>query len=232
MDFTMHKEKHMRRHAKLFVLLSLAVLGTCPGFAAEGNPSTPEDSLNALREGNRRYVENRLLPLGDESGLRSELAEKGQSPIAAVVACSDSRVPVERIFNQPLGGLFVIRSAGNTAGVQTMGTVQYGVEHLDLPLVVVMGHTRCGAVEAVVKKEAATGALAKMLEPVVLSRYDAEPAVLAGGDAARETTASNIRRAVDSLIRCDPGLKARIESGRTKVAGAVYDIETGVVEWL
>lgn len=198
------------------------------GFAVahEAAPAmSPQDALAILREGNDRFVDGYRQAHGETSWLRKKLAREGQRPIAAVLACSDSREPVEYIFDQPLGGLFVIRTAGNTAGIQTLGSAQYAVEHLNVPLMIVMGHSHCGAVNAVVAGESATGALARMLEPIINAANES------GGDAGA-VTERNVRNAMTALPANDPILARRIEGDATRVLGAIYDIETGKVNWL
>lgn len=203
-----------------------------PLFASEASIVPPQTAWAALQEGNRRHVAGEPQPGFDAPALRAELARDGQKPLAAVVACSDSRVPVETLFQQPPGGLFVIRSAGNTAGVETLGSVQYGIEHLDIPLVVVLGHTRCGAVGAVASGEKAEGCLAMLLHPIRIAQHNQPCVRYPGEDPLSLLTATNVELARWTLRKNIPELDKRVAAGKTLLLGAVYDIESGEVSWL
>lgn len=221
-------------HGKTLLLAIALVLGAVrPAFAAGAPSVSPGPALLALKDGNSRYVENRARNAGGGDGdLRLRLAREGQRPIAAVIACADSRVPVEALFDQELGGLFVIRAAGNTADIQSLGSVQYAVEHLDIPLVVVLGHTRCGAVRAVLAGERADACLGRMLAPVQAAVRQAADADVCGRASEAAATEANVRLAMRTLSAGVRELAKRQSEGRTLVFGALYDIETGVVEWL
>ncbi|MDR3212017.1 MAG: carbonic anhydrase [Planctomycetota bacterium] len=203
--------------------------------AAEKGVITPKAAQQLLKDGNQRYLEValRLQMAGDEKAkLRKDLAKNGQHPIATIIACGDSRVPPEYIFDQPIGGLFIIRGAGNTAGVEAVGSVQYAVDHLNVPLVVVMGHSKCGAIGAVVEGGHAEGTLVELLKPITASFKTVEAEIAKGGDAMRLTTVANVKRSIEVLKTYEPELQKRLAAGKLLLVGAVYDIETGVVEWL
>ncbi len=221
------------RHANWFALVFFLLL---PGLAAardhapEATLPPPGECLRVLREGNRRFMEGIRQVRDSSRDLRGKLAEKGQSPLAAVVACSDSREAVEYIFDQPLGGLFIIRTAGNTGGTQTLGSAQYAVHHLRVPLVIVMGHTQCGAVQAAVSGAKEEGALADLLAPLIAIAR--RPEMAKGGDAQHAVCLANIQATMASLENSDPALRRRIADGTTKLVGALYDIASGEVIWL
>src|SRR5271163_3812594 len=150
-------------------LFSACMLVACCGstLSAEESPAiTPVEALQSLKDGNRRFVTDHL----EKSAGKERLVElaKGQKPIAAVIACADSRVSPELIFNKGLGELFVLRVAGNVAvdahGI--VGSAEYAVAHLNVPLVVVIGHENCGAVKASLKGDPAHGNLGKLLNEV------------------------------------------------------------------
>ena len=163
-----------------------------------------------------------------------ELA-KGQAPFAIVVGCSDSRTPAEQLFNRGLGELFTIRIAGNTVDTAALGSIEYGVGVLGAPLVVVLGHTQCGAVDAAVKivKENAKfpGAITKLVTPIV-------PAVRSlksnatGGDFVNLAVRANVQRVVTQLKSAQPILAKAVGGGQAKVVGGVYSLQTGAVEFL
>jgi len=146
---------------------------------------TADEALKMLLDGNVRFVQGKQesKKLGDDR--RKELA-KGQNPIAIILSCSDSRVPPEHIFNQGLGDIFVVRVAGNVADPIELGSIEYGAEHLNVPLVVVLGHKFCGAVKATVaggKPEGNIEAIVKKINPAVAGRgAGAKPAAMDPAD--------------------------------------------------
>ncbi|MGF1553843.1 MAG: carbonic anhydrase [Paracoccaceae bacterium] len=198
------------------------------GFAA----LTPDEALALLIEGNEAFLAGKIANPDTSPSRRLELA-KGQAPFVAYVTCSDSRVPPELLFGRGLGELFIIRNAGNTLDTVAIGSVEYAVALLKVPLVVVMGHESCGAVQAAmaVVEENATfpGAIGTMVEPII-------PAVLASrggeGDATEAAVRQNVRRQVTYLrqeaeyMLLDP--QAR---GTLKVGGAYYDLDEGRVDF-
>jgi len=188
---------------------------------------TVERALESLKEGNKRFSSGKSEHPRQGHGRRAEIAG-GQHPFVAIVACSDSRVAPEIIFDQGLGDLFVVRCAGNLIDEIGLASIEYAVEHLDVPLVVVMGHSRCGAITAAVQKGAAPGHLSRVvsaLDPVV------ERAKALGGDLADNASRENVRAAGASLESSEPLLRRLVDRGDLLVAGAFYDVESGVVEF-
>ena len=193
---------------------------------------TPDEALELLVEGNQAFLSGKLPRPDLTSSRRLELA-KGQAPFVAYVTCSDSRVPPELLFGRGLGELFIIRNAGNTLDTVAKGSVEYAVGPLRVPLVVVMGHESCGAVQAAmaVVEENATfpGVIGAMIEPII-------PAVLAArgseGDATENAVKQNVRRQVKGLREAsDPLMLEPQEQGRLKVVGAYYNLESGAVDF-
>jgi carbonic anhydrase len=184
--------------------------------------------MQQLMDGNQRFVAGHTRPRGDESRRRQELATS-QKPIAVVVSCSDSRVPPELVFDQDLGDVFVIRTAGQVVGDLELGSIEYAVEHLGTPLIVVLGHERCGAVTAAVKGGEAEGhipAIVKAIEPAV-AESKGEP-----GDAVDNAVRANVRDVVRKLRSTDPILSHFVHDGKVKIVGGRYDLDTGQVELL
>ncbi|RYD94403.1 MAG: carbonic anhydrase, partial [Sphingomonadales bacterium] len=178
-----------------------ALIGNARAFAApppglERAASTPDAALKLLEEGNGAFVRGDA-PVRDKGAERRQSLTGGQAPFCAYVSCSDSRVPPELLFGRGLGELFIVRNAGNTVDTVAMGSVEYAVAVLGVPLVVVMGHEACGAVKAamsVVGENARfPGAIGKMIEPIV-------PAVLQArgkpGDAVENAVRENVKRTV------------------------------------
>lgn len=196
---------------------------------------TPDEALQRLVSGNDAFVADQPLPSDLSRERRLALAE-GQEPFATLVGCSDSRVGPELLFGAGLGELFIVRTAGNNVDTAGMGSIEYSVAVLKVPLIVVLGHEKCGAVAAaadVVTKDARfPGSIARMTEPIV-------PAVLAaqrnvGAEKLVDMAVEeNVRRMVERLQKfSEPMLLEPQERGELKVVGAVYELATGRVRWL
>jgi carbonic anhydrase len=218
--------------APVAVLAAPALAGTDPHTGQSG--LTPDEALERLREGNRAFASDQPLPVNQGSERRHELAA-GQAPFAVLVSCSDSRVPPEIVFGRGLGELFTIRMAGNTIDTTALGSIEYAVEHLGVPLVVVMGHERCGAVSAaadvVQRNSHFPGAVGAMLQPII-------PAVLAAraanpeGDLVDHAVRENVRQVIRHLREAaSPALLERQASGGLRIVGARYDLDDGVVDF-
>jgi carbonic anhydrase len=194
---------------------------------------TPAQALQKLKQGNAEYAAGRGSGnQADDSHLRKEFADK-QEPFAVVISCSDSRVPSERVFNLALGDLFIVRNAGNTVvDTASLGSVQYAVAVLGVPLVLVMGHERCGAVRAatdvVTNNVSFPGSIGRMIEPIL-------PSVLRvrehDGDLVENAVRENVRRMV-AFLRTDPIIAEPLKSRSVIVVGARFDLDDGVVEFL
>ncbi len=203
--------------------------------AAEGAPTslTPDEALAALKDGNARYVSNPQLCVADLANARGAVAGH-QAPWASIISCADSRVPPELIFGgRGVGELFVARNAGNLVDTATLGTVEYGAAVLGSPLIVVLGHTACGAVKAacdvVTGNATYPGAIGPMIEPIV-------PAALSvrdeSGDFVNNAAMESARRTATRLGAASNLLADAVNSGSVKIVAAIYDLETGAVSWL
>jgi carbonic anhydrase len=226
----------------------------CAGVAAQGGlvfaPSvalaqahgassglTPQEALDMLRQGNEAFVndEPNSTPVGRER--RLEIAE-GQAPFVALVGCSDSRVGPEILFGRGLGELFIVRNAGNVVDTAAMGSVEYAVGNLGVPLVVVLGHERCGAVGAAlsVVAEGATfpGSIGRMVDPILPAAIKAQAEAGEDADAAQVFEAAvreNVRRVATQLRTASPVLAGPLAEGKVMVVGAYYDLDEGRVEF-
>lgn len=193
---------------------------------------SPAQALEELKDGNRRYIDEGINAAYYEAGHTSRVEE--HSPIAGVLACADARVGAELIFDQEPGELFMVRLAGNFVSDYGLASLEYAVEVLGTPLLLVLGHTHCGAVSAAVKvvEEDLTVpgrifVLIDGLEPSVLRAREQKPVDLIDA-AARE----NVRRQVKRLKTISPLVSAAIAAGECDVAGAIYDMDTGEVIFL
>jgi len=197
-------------------------------------PPSPDDALNALRSGNARWAAGQPQSPNISESRRRALAEGGQHPIATVLTCADSRIPVERVFDQGVGDLFVVRVAGNIAGAHEAGTIEYGAEHLHVPVLIVMGHTKCGAVGAAAshaKVEGNVHSLIKAIAPAVERAESLNP-TLKDAELVSAAVRENVWQSVFDLIKSSAVCRERIRAGELRVVGAVYDIGAGTVEWL
>jgi len=209
------------------VLLALLVVVVFSGFVFAA--SAGDESLQKLMNGNKRYVEGKLATkdLGDTK--RKELS-KGQKPFAIVIACSDSRVPPELLFDQGLGDIFVIRVAGNVVDPIALGSVEYGTEHLHSPLIFILGHTKCGAVTATLEAkgepEGNIGAIIKKIQPA------AATAKKKGGSKDEILEAAiqeNVKNVYKDLMNKSKIIPELAHEGKLKIVAGEYDITTGKV---
>ncbi len=193
---------------------------------------SPDQALTLLEQGNKEFLSGERRNEFTSAQRRLDLAN-GQAPFAAYVTCSDSRVPPELLFGRGLGELFIIRNAGNTVDTVALGSIEYAVGVLGVPLVVVMGHESCGAVKAaldVVNKNATfPGSIGRMVEPII-------PAVLSSrgqeGDELDNAVRANVKRVVNQLRnQTDPLMQKPLAEGRLKIVGARYDLNTGEVNF-
>lgn len=214
------------------------VSSTLPGMPpalAAGSKHTDlnaDQALTLLKEGNQRFVADAGLCGVQTRERRLDIA-KGQTPFAVLVSCSDSRVPPELLFGRGLGELFIVRNVGNTVDTTALGSIHYAVAVLGVPLVLVLGHERCGAVDAaisVVKENAnSPGSIGQMIEPIIPAALKAakEP-----GDIVDNAVRENVRRTVARLrTASEPILADAIKAGTVKVVGARYGLDTGEVDF-
>lgn len=193
----------------------------------------PDAALKLLQEGNERWVSGKFENPNTNAERRNQQATEGQTPFVTVLTCADSRLPVERIFDRGVGEVFVIRVAGNVAGPHEAGTIEYGAGHLNSRLLVVMGHTKCGAVAAACsdgKFNQNVGSLVENIKPAV-ERAKSNGAAEGAGLAAAAVK-ENVWQSVFDLLRTSPELCKMVKAGQVKIVGAVCDVSNGKVEWM
>lgn len=219
--------------ATAIVVLSIVCLAVA-GDRPVDRPPTSNEALSELRDGNRRYVAGRARHPHADPARRRETFIRGQHPMAIVVACADSRVPVEIIFDVGVGDMFVIRVAGNVCATDETGSIEYAVEHLGTPLVIVLGHRDCGAVTAVVKGARELGsvpALVSHIQPAVDHVRRTQPK-LSGDELIAAAVRQNVWHSIEDLFEHSEAARARVADGRLRVVGAIYDIHSGMIDWL
>jgi carbonic anhydrase len=189
---------------------------------------TAEFALKKLTEGNRRYISAEAEHPRQTPARRRELTA-GQRPFAIIVSCSDSRVPSELFFDQGFGDLFSIRNAGNVVDDVVLGSIEYAAEYLRTALVVVMGHTNCGAVTAAVTGGEMGGHIASIIQAI-------QPAVDTSrdqlGDPVMNAILANVRLMVEKIQNSQPLLAPLVQQNRLTVVGALYHIDSGRVQFL
>ncbi len=189
---------------------------------------SPELALQQLLDGNKRFVDTSLTHPNQDSERRIALGD-GQAPFAAVLACADSRVPPEVLFDQGLGDLFVVRVAGNILNDQLLGSLEYAAAHLDTPLIVVLGHTNCGAIGAVAQGAKLEGHIASLIpaiQPAVDKVRDQE------GDLTDNAAREVARMTAIQLQESQPIIANLVKEGKLKVVPAFYELESGEVSLL
>ena len=198
--------------------------------APDRMPDNGKQALQWLLEGNRRFVEGR--PRHDfQSQRRRMMLTEGQHPFGVVLGCSDSRVPPELIFDFGLGDLFVIRVAGNVVADDEAGSIEYALAHLDVPLVLVLGHEGCGAVTAALGMvEGEAKELDGLLQQIAPAVADIDPS-LPGKTRLRLGVEANVRQSVRKLLEIAER-ERRPHEERALVVGAVYELDTGRVRVL
>lgn len=188
---------------------------------------SPDQALIHLLRGNERFVAGRPDHPNQSARRRREVSDSGQQPFAIILSCADSRVPPEIIFDQGLGDLFVIRVAGNVLDDIILGTIEYAVEHMHVPMIMVLGHDKCGAVTAAVQGVEVRShiqSLAEALRPAVESARPQK------GDLISNAIDVNVQQAVMVLRASEPVLAQAQAAGHIQIVGARYNLDTGEVK--
>jgi carbonic anhydrase len=219
----------LRQSRRRFFATALAGTATTAfaalGFASAGSAQTsisPESALQELMEGNRRFAEGRMTSFDEDLRvLKAKTVEK-QEPFAAVLSCADSRVPVELIFDQSIGHLFVARVAGNIATSAMIGSLEYGVAVLGIKAIIVLGHANCGAVKASIDAKAAPGQISA-LYPYI------RPAVNQAGSDLEAAIKGNAKIQAGLLRQSSPVLAEQIKQKQLNIIASYYDLASGKV---
>ena len=196
-----------------------------PRRAANLTMLSPDEALNRLMEGNRRYAADQMISFTEDLDmLRQHTADK-QEPFAAVLSCADSRVPVEIVFDQALGHIFVTRVAGNLSTPEIIASLEYGAAVLGTAVIMVLGHEGCGAVKAAIGAKAAPGQISALYAPL-------RQAVERAGPDAEAAIKANAQIQADLLRTASPVLAGLIAQGRLKVVAGYYSLDDGAVTLL
>lgn len=220
---------------KTLLVFLLALLATTIS-AQTRNPLTAEQAIERLKAGNSRFVQGKTIHPRQSPERIREVA-KGQKPYAIIVGCADSRVPNEIIFDEGLGDLFIVRTAGQVSAAASFGSIEFAEAVLGANLVVVLGHTECGAVAASCSyQKAVPGHIIALVNAIKPSVLRVEAQVKSGQikqeDFINATVRENVKTQVDQLRNLEPILAQAVRTGEVKIVGAVYHLATGVVEFL
>lgn len=212
----------------LAIAIALFALTMIINAAEEKKTITGAEALQKLMDGNARFVSGNATHPNQSADRRTELVA-GQHPFAIVVGCSDSRIAPEVAFDQGLGDVFVVRTAGQVIDNASLGSIEYGVEHLGVPLIVVLGHDSCGAVKATVEGGKPAGhldSLVNFIQPAV------DKAKASGNESEIVDLAidNNIENIVEQLSTSQPILSEKVEKGELIIIGARYHLDDGSVD--
>jgi len=224
-----------RNFLKLGVAGTLSLLTTGGSLTAgtqaaraEETPSLdPDTALQKLMEGNQRFTRHRP-QYPDQTQARVTEVSYAQHPFATILSCADSRVPAELIFDQGIGSLFDVRVAGNIVTPETLGSLEYAIALLNTPLLMVLGHERCGAVTAAVQNEALPGDIGSFVK-AILPAIDAVKGQ--EGDPVENAVIANVNYQMEAVGR-SPLVRERLQTGTLKVVGGRYDLDSGRVTLL
>ena len=189
------------------------------------SPSSPDDALRQLMDGNRRFVEGRLIAHEQDLAILKQHTVDKQEPFATLLSCSDSRVPVELIFDQSIGHIFVARIAGNIVTPEITASIEFGAAVLGSKLILVMGHGGCGAVKAAIHGTQAPGQIHTLYPHI-------QPAVDQAGPDLEAATKANAKIQATLLREASTVIAGMVKAGKLKVVAGYYALDTGAVELL
>ncbi|OPY05877.1 MAG: Carbonic anhydrase 2 [Syntrophorhabdus sp. PtaB.Bin184] len=186
------------------------------------------DALQTLLDGNKRFAAMKQAHPNQDRARRDEVSA-GQKPFAVIVGCSDSRIPPEILFDQGIGDLFIIRLAGNIVDDIALGSIEYAVDHLGTPLVVVLGHSKCGAVTATAQGGEAHGHIGAIANAILPALENVKGQ---SGDLVDNAIRENAKLVTTAIASSKPILEKMVKDGKIAVIPLYYDIDTGLVEKL
>lgn len=199
---------------------SMSFFGTQPALAQSN--LTPDEALKELLDGNQRYIAGRFMSFDEDKQILRDRTVEKQQPFAALLSCADSRVPVEIIFDQSIGELFVTRVAGNIATPEIIASLEYGAAVLGTKVILVLGHAGCGAVKAAIQAKAVPGQISALFPHL-------QPAVDQAGSDLAAATKVNATIQAGLLGKASPVLAPMVKEGKLKIVAGYYDLATGKV---
>ena len=204
-------------------LLTSSLKLVLPSQAAAQSALSPDAALKELVDGNKRFTSGRLTHHEQDLAILKQNTVEKQEPFAAVLSCADSRVPVELIFDQSIGHIFVTRVAGNVATAEIIGSLEYGAAVLGTKVILVMGHSGCGAVKATIQGKAVPGQISALFPHI-------QPAVDQAGTNLEATTKANAKIQAALLRDASTVISGLVKENKLRVVAGYYDLGTGAVE--
>lgn len=220
---------------QLFIALCATLYLCMSAYAASGGPGvTSEQALQMLKEGNARYLSGKPVHPRQGDDRRAETVSGGQKPFATIVGCSDSRHSLEILFDQGIGDIFVVRVAGNIAGPSEVGSIEYGAGHLHTPLLVILGHSHCGAVTAAAQNAKTHGSIPAILNQIkpAVAKVKAKDPKAEGDDLVSKAIKANVLLTMENIFRKSPEIRELVRDGHLQVVGGISDLRTGQITWL
>jgi carbonic anhydrase len=216
--------QNLSRRTFLAGVSAASLLATKDLHSQQAVPTTPDAALQRLMDGNKRFAADQLLSFAEDLRiLKADTVDK-QEPFAAVLSCADSRVPVELVFDQTIGHIFVTRVAGNIINAEIVGSLEYGAAVLGVKVLVVMGHASCGAVTAAMSKKTVPGQIASL--------YPHLEQAIEGGGSAEDIIKRNAMIQANLLAKTSTVLGPLVKEGKLKIRAAYFDLATGAVTLL
>jgi carbonic anhydrase len=217
--------QNLSRRTFLAAASAASLFATSELPAQQEMPATPDAALQRLMDGNKRFAADQLLSFAEDLRILKANTVDKQEPFAAVLSCADSRVPVELVFDQTIGQLFVTRVAGNFTTPEIMGSLEYGALELGTKVILVLGHSSCGAVKATMQGNSVPGEISSLFAHI-------QPAVdMAGGDLEKAIK-ENARIQARLLSESSTVLSGLVKEGKLKIVAGYYDLSTGKVSLL
>ncbi|MHC1701623.1 MAG: carbonic anhydrase [Humidesulfovibrio sp.] len=227
----------MKRRLCAALVVALGLFVSAPAVPAEsaaGPGMAGDEALKLLKDGNARYAAGQSTHPNAGGERRAATAKNTPQPLAAILGCSDARVPLELVFDQGLGDIFAVRVAGNVAGPDELASVEYAVAQLDTPVLLVLGHTECGAVKAAAQNAKVQGSLPFLLNQIrpAVAKARAWSPTASGDELLDKAIKANVWLVMENIIRKSAEVRKRVQQGRLLLVGGVYDLHSGQVNWL
>lgn len=229
------------KHKTLLFAFLLILVFACSSAPAQENSSlpkqpvySPEQALALLHEGNQRFVKGNSVYPNQTSHQRIITTIQGQKPFATIISSSDSRVVPALIFDRGIGDLYVVRILGSVAGTDTLASIEYSMTSLKTPLLVVLGNTHSAIIKAAIEGKSIKGHLAQLigkLEPAIKMTRTLYPQIK-GKELLAKTVETNVRQVLHDILGQCPQILKKMRTGEIQVLGAVYDVDTGKVNWI
>lgn len=221
-------------HKYTFLILSCLLFTFSSVTNAQTTPLSADAAIEKLKKGNERFTKGRRSFPNQNQNRRAITSKEGQAPFATIIGCSDSRVPIEHVFDVGIGDVFVIRVAGNVIETNEAGSIEYGVDHLNTPVLVVLGHTGCGAVTAVCQGAELHGNIPELVNSITpaVEKAKSHHGHAVSDEMIQSAIRNNVFQSIEDLLKISHVTANRVRNGQLKIVGAIYNLANGKVEWI